>query len=251
MRLIVALAFALLAAAARSSAQVPDGTGQAGSLVTRDALERQHRAAIESVSIDGVSRDVRERKRHEASEIEERLRDGDFRLGDRIVFELAGEPSLSDTLVVRTGLIVRIGTLDSVSLQGVLRSEVQQHLTAKLTKYFKDPKVKAAPLVRLAVTGGVLRNGYFHVRPDITLSDLIMSAGGPTPKANLDQVTIRRDGRELMKVSGSTGVSLDQLGVRGGDELVVAEKHGISWMNIVQGAGILLGVAVAIVGLSN
>jgi hypothetical protein len=66
-----------------------------------------------------------------AARIQARLTDGDFRRGDRIALMVQAESTLTDTFVVgsRAELILPPPTTGSLSLKGVLRSELESRLT--------------------------------------------------------------------------------------------------------------------------
>src|SRR5688572_12189550 len=115
-----------------------------------------------------------------ASLIRYRLDHGDFREGDRIVVTVPGTGGFSDTLVVRSGKRLQLPQMADLSLDGVLRSELTPQLSTYIAKYLRDPLVRANPLVRVGVLGSVTRPGYYYVAADSPLSDLLMSAGGPT-----------------------------------------------------------------------
>ena len=133
-------------------------------------------------------------------------------------------------------------------MKGVLRSELEGHLTRELARYVRDPRLIATPLLRIAVFGSIPRPGYLHVPADILLSDLLMLAGGPAATANLAGSELRRGpdrviaGRSMM-IALSGGSSLDDLHLRSGDELHVPEKRTTNWTTLMQAAGVVGGLA--------
>ncbi len=215
--------------------------------LTRAQLEAQATAA---------ERDGGEARRKEAAAIRERLRDGDFQVGDRIVVTVQGETFLSDTFAVRAGRVVTFPNLPDVSLQGVLRSELAEHLTREIGKYVRSPTVKATSLVRIAVTGEVASPGFYSVPADFLASDAIMAAGGPTNNADLQKSVLRRGStvlydRVAFQRAIANGETLDRLNVRAGDEVVVGEKKRRNWGTMAYVAGSILGLIGAVVALGN
>ena len=57
--------------------------------------------------------------------------------------------------------------MPDISLQGVLRSELQDYLTTQLGKYIKRPEVQTTSLVRVAVMGSVNKPGFYQLPADL------------------------------------------------------------------------------------
>lgn len=189
----------------------------------------------------------------EATVIRDRLKNGDFAPGDRIVIHVAQEQTLNDTFPVRTGRVLILPNLDEISMAGVLRSEAQTYLTAQIAKYVKDPTVIVDPLIRVSILGAVARPGFYTVRADMLASEVIMAGGGPSGDANLRKTVIRRNGNVVrdqkeLEVAFNRGVSLDALNLQAGDEIYVGEKanarNTIAYVAAISGA-ILAVVAIA------
>ena len=213
----------------------------------RGALEAQAAQAEDVATATTTAPALRESKRAEAFMLRQRLQSGDFLVGDRVVVTVVGEPGLSDTAVVRSGTTIQLGKLPPISLQGVLRSEVEDHLTRELAQYVRDPRVTAVPLLRIAVFGQVLRPGYVHVPADMLLSDLLMRAGGPAGTADLAKAEVRRGAERLIaardvQTALADGISLDDLHVRSGDEFNVPQKRQRNWATVMQAAAVVTGL---------
>src|SRR6267143_1850675 len=171
--------------AALTSAAVGQ-TAPTGPLTSRDELS----AAATQAEQSG--------KPLEAAAIRQRLRDGDFQVGDRIVLSFISDAKHSDTLVVRSGRIIDLPGVGELPLTGLLRSELKGRVTAELLKYVKAQEVDVTPLTRIAVLGEVVHPGYFAFRADVPITDAIMLA---------------------------SGLTLDQFGLNAGDELVVGRRR--------------------------
>lgn len=187
--------------------------------------------------------------------IQARLTNGDFQVGDRIVLRVVDEPTLTDTFAVRSGRTLSMPNLPELTLTGVLRSEVDSFLTQKIGEHIRNPQVDAIALVRVAVLGAVNRPGFYNVPAEFPVSDVVMSAGGPTGNADLKKTTIRR-GTEIivtkdqMEGALAAGVSIDQLNIVGGDQLMIGEKSG-GMKGALQTAGLLSGVIFAVAALAG
>jgi protein involved in polysaccharide export with SLBB domain len=230
---MVVVALVCLASAGVAQAPVRGDAGHANA--TRQELER-----LAQQSTGAMSESIRTR-----------LRDGDFRAGDRIVLVVQGDSTLNDTVVVADGPTLKVLSLPEDSLRGVLRSELQPHLSAWVTRFYKNATVKATPLIRFGVLGEVNRPGYYRLPINVAVTDAIMSAGGPTQRADIPKTVVRRRSQELLSKGAVRdamvgGLTLEQLGLDAGDELVVGAKRERQWMNIVQIATLVTGLAISV-----
>jgi len=187
-----------------------------------------------------------------AARIKSRLTDGDFRRGDRISLMVQGEQALTDTFVVGNGgeLILPAPTTGSLSLKGVLRSELQPKLTEYVAKFRNNPVVRAKPLLRLSVQGEVAKAGVYAVPVDAQLSDALMAAGGTTQFAKPNNVTIERNGKAYWKGATLTA-DLDSLGVQDGDQIVVDSSRPGNGMDNLRTAGLIVSIGVGLYELSR
>jgi hypothetical protein len=189
-----------------------------------------------------------EEDRNKASGLRARLREGDFRAGDRIRLVLDGSVTQDDTISVIAGSKILLKDVGEIPLAGVLRSELQGHLSTYIGKYIKDVRVRATPLVRLSILGPVAKPGFFYMPPDIPLGDAIMRAGGPVGTTDLSKSVIRRNTEELYDsrnthTAMNEGLTLDQLSLRDGDSIEVGEKTTGGWQKIAS----IVGVATSLI----
>jgi len=183
-----------------------------------------------------------ESDRARASELRTRLVEGDFRPGDRIGLVIEGSVTQSDTVPVTAGSKINLKDIGDVSLAGVLRSELQDKMAAVISKYIKDSRVRATPLVRLSILGPVGKPGFYFMPPDIPLSEAVMRAGGPAGTADLKRSVIRRGSEELYdsrntQSAFNEGLTLDQLSLRDGDSIEVGTQstRGLAQIGAVVG----------------
>jgi polysaccharide biosynthesis/export protein len=198
------------------------------------AREQMSRAELEdllvrleaNLSSTAYSARLRGQVDQAAEMIRRRLAEGDFQIGDRIVLQVEREPDLSDTLTVRSGRIVSVPVVGDVSLQGVLRSELEEHLTTHIARFVREPRVHAQSLIRISVHGEVESPGFYVVPADVLVTDALMMAGGPTREANLTNLRIERGSSaiwegSLLQDAVIQGRTLDQLNIQAGDRLMV------------------------------
>jgi protein involved in polysaccharide export with SLBB domain len=198
-----------------------------GLLMSREELT----AAAERAEIAASGGDASARSRNAslALSLRQRLRDGDFQAGDRVVVEFMSDVFHRDTLVVRGARMLELPGKIMVPLTGVLRSEVEDRVTTELMKYVRAQQIDVTPLMRVGVLGDVAHPGYFAFASDIPLTDAIMGAGGPTATADLEKSVVRR-GSVVIRSSDETrkaiasGLTLDQFGLNAGDELFIGQR---------------------------
>jgi protein involved in polysaccharide export with SLBB domain len=174
---------------------------------------------------------LRAQARRQAGLIRARLEQGDFQIGDQIALSVEGEEPLTSTFVVQDGPSIVLPVIGTLSLRGVLRSELEPHLRTAIGKYIRDPAVQARSSIRIMIMGAVVKRGYFVVPADMVVSDLLTLAGGPSPTARLDELQVQRGGEELwggeaFQQAIIEGRTLDQLGFRAGDQLFVPAGSG-------------------------
>ena len=180
----------------------------------------------------------------EAWLLKQRLEKGDFQDGDRILFKVQGNAlagaafiQFPDTLTVRAGKKLELPRMADLSLDGVLRSELNERLTQHIGQYVREPAVRSVPLVRLAILGSVGHPGYLYTAADAPLSDVLMQAGGPSGNADLNGVVIRRGSDVIWnaqdtKAAFADGLSVDRLHLRAGDEVLIPEQSHFPWLQV-------------------
>lgn len=204
----------------------------------------------DSAAASAAVADERQRQRETAERLRHRLQFGDFEVGDRIVLRVAGIPALTDSFTVRAGRVLQLPDIPDIPLTGVLRSELRDHMREHLRQYVIDPAIEARPLVRIGVLGAVETPGFYAVPPDMLLSEALMVAGGPTKEADVTRTTVRRGPSVLWTENRvhramRSGATLDDIDLRAGDEIVVAEKREVNWTEIIRTAAYVAAVAVA------
>ncbi len=236
-----------LLGANEAAAQATSGT----SLVTRAELEALA-AGVERAAASGGG----DQQRAEAAALRERLREGDFKVGDKIVLHTEntfGLPEqtlrlLNDTVVVRDARVIRMPNMSDLSLVGVLRSELDSVINGHVARYLRNVTVSAQPLVQVLVSGPIGRPGYLYLAPDMLVAD-ILNQTAPSSAADLTKTEIKRIGKVVVKGDSlqsaiRAGATLDRMDIESGDEVAVAErKKPTDWRT-------WLGVVSAVASLS-
>jgi len=189
-------------------------------------------ATVEQDLANGKLKDGNQnRAKAEVAAIQQRLRQGDFKVGDRFVLTTRQDAVRADTASVRDSLMVSLLALPDVSLAGVLRSELDDRLNAHVARFVKNASVRSSVLTRISIRGAVQGPGFYYAPPDRPVSDLVMLAGGPLVTANLDQLELRRGSVVLLQLKDSKravkdGRTLEQLDIQSGDEVIISAKRG-------------------------
>jgi polysaccharide biosynthesis/export protein len=222
--------------------------------VTRVELEDLLRRLDEAAESGVYSKPVRDRARSEAVLIRARLAEGDFQVGDRISLVVEGEAELSDTFTVTPSRMLRLPTIGDVSVRGVLRAEIEDHLRKAIGEFIRNPVVRTRTLVRLSMLGELANPGFYVVPTDMVLTDALMLAGGPTGTAKLPLIRIEREGVAVWEADAlqraiSEGRTIDQLSLRAGDQVVVPRKGSGVGYGTLRTVSLLLSIPAAIFGV--
>jgi len=213
-----------------------------------DSLASRAQAAADAPA---TPKQDREALRRYAGDLRTRLHNGDFQPGDRIIVVTRGDSTTVDTVTVQSDRAVALQKLPPIPLEGVLRSELPSYLGQQLRQYVKRDLVRATPLVPVGVLGEVVHPGFYRVPLQITLGDLLMVAGGPSPQADLTRVRIRRGQSTIIdehtiRDAMVRGLPLGELGIDAGDEVVLKAVPQRNWSLIAQLAGVATGIALTL-----
>ena len=179
-----------------------------------------------------------------------------FQVGDRILLQVEGDSLLSKTFAVGPGPALTLPVIGAIPLTGVRRSDIEPYLSQQLARYVKEPVVHAKALINLSILGEVERPGFYAVSADIVLADALMQAGGPTREAKVAAMRIERSGKPLLAEDSlqsvlAHGLTVDQVGLRDGDRLVVprlVQRDAESTWRIL---GVIVSIPVAIYGITR
>lgn len=194
--------------------------------LTRQGLEELVARYEQTAASSAYSPELRSDALREAEAARMRLRMGDFRTGDEIALAVEGEEGLNGTFLVNERGAILLPTIGEVPLQGVLRSELQDHLRRQLSSFLVSPVLTAYSSVRLMLSGSVTKPGIFVVPTRELLSTALMNAGGPAGTADLTAMRIERGSQilwegEALQSAIAQGLTIDQLSLQSGDHVVI------------------------------
>jgi protein involved in polysaccharide export with SLBB domain len=201
--------------------------------MSRDDLRQLLGRLEQTVNSSAYSSKLRNQARDQAELIRIRLEEGDFQVGDRVLLTVEEEPALTDTFTVTEDRTILFPDIGPVSLAGLLRAELEFHISTYLERFLREPKVVARSLIPITVVGGVVRPGFYTVPSQQRLDDVLMIAGGPAATAKITEIRVER-GRDViwdvepLQEAITAGRTLDQLNLRAGDRVLVPlESEGI------------------------
>ncbi|GMU21488.1 MAG: polysaccharide biosynthesis/export family protein [Bryobacteraceae bacterium] len=122
----------------------------------------------------------------------------EYRLGPEDVIEVFvwKEPELAATVVIRPDGRISLPLADELVASGKTTAELQQEITAKLSKYVNQPMVnvmvKQVNSLKISVLGEVRRPDVYKINNRVTLLDAIAMAGGFTDLARPNKVVLLR-----------------------------------------------------------
>jgi protein involved in polysaccharide export with SLBB domain len=246
-------AFLALASVAVSASPLAAQTADGGiepRAQTRAEIEARA-ASIERGAVALADTAARRQRLAEADAMRARLRDGDFEVGDRVVLRVSGVPALTDTFTVAAGRVLRLPDLGDIPLGGVLRSELQPYLQRQIARYVINPTVEARSMMRVAVLGAVEKPGFYSVPPDMLVGDAVMVAGGLAREADVGKSVVRRGSKEVwtrqrLHRALLDGLTVDQLDLRPGDEIVVGERVRRDWGDIIRNSAYVAAVVASV-----
>lgn len=254
--LLVAAALALAPGLAAQEGISDPGADGRQPVVTRVQLQQALEQAEALANSEAYSAGFREAKRAEAGLIRERLLEGDFYVGDQLTITMVGDSGFSGTMAIGPGRVLSLRGLPDIQMRGVLRSEAEAYLTEQVGRYVRDPQVKARPLIRLTIMGGVGKPGFHQMDADIMLSDALMQAGGIGNATDLKRSKVLRGEEEIMDGEAfnkavTDGVTLDQMNLRAGDVLEVGTKPTKDWFQTLRTFAIIPALIVSTYGLGR
>jgi polysaccharide export outer membrane protein len=125
--------------------------------------------------------------------------EAEYRLGPEDVIEVFvwKEPDLSTTVVVRPDGRISLPLADELDASGKTAVELQQEITARLSKYAIQPvvnvMVKQVNSLKISVLGEVRRPDVYKIKNRVTVLDALAMAGGFTDLARPNKVIVLRN----------------------------------------------------------
>jgi protein involved in polysaccharide export with SLBB domain len=147
--------------------------------------------------------------------------------GDVIRVQIWREEDLSGEFQVDEGGTVVLPLLGRKQVNGISQDRLRDQLTEGYGEYLVNTAVNVTLLRRVNVLGEVRVPGQYTVDATNSVADVIARAGGITSDGNADDIVLIRGGQRLRAdVSGT--LSLQEAGIRSGDQITVGKR---GWMS--------------------
>lgn len=220
-------------------------TDPARSGLSRNALLNLLEKYEQTAQSGAYSDELRRQARAEATLIRLRLELGDFQIGDQIALIVEGEQQLTGTFAIQDGPNLILPGIGGISMAGVMRSELENHLRKELSRFIRDPVVHAESSIRVMMTGGIGKGGYYVLPTNTLLSDALMVAGGPVSNARLDRIRVERKGEviwegEAVQQAIIEGRTLDRMSIRAGDQIIVPTRDVSGFSRLLAPLGLVV-----------
>ncbi len=127
--------------------------------------------------------------------------------------------------------------------------EIKNEITFKYDSLYRNPELTVQPLYKINILGEVRSPGYYNVTDVEKLTGIFALAGGVTGDADLDNVYIIRNEKEIdldaqnLIESGST---MGDIGLQSGDRIFVPK----TWWANARSVTIILSVVSALVTIA-
>lgn len=147
-----------------------------------------------------------------------------LRQGDILKVDVWGHTEYSGTFIVDETGHLRYPIIGDIDARTLTLPDLRERLRKGLEQLFRSPFVTVIPLFRMSVLGEVRSPGLFTVDPTLSVLDVVAMAGGPIPGANMNKIRLLRGG-QVLSLSYDRGGSLQEMGVRSGDQIFVPRKR--------------------------
>lgn len=147
--------------------------------------------------------------------------------GDSIRLTVWREPDMSGGFLVDENGVATLPLLGEIQVTDIPLDVLRERLLHDYRELLRNPSIEITPLRKVLVLGEVNLPGPHAVNPTESLLGVVALAGGPTNEGNPRSIQIVRDGR-VINDRASPSVTLNELQVRSGDQIVVRPR---SWLS--------------------
>ncbi len=152
--------------------------------------------------------------------------------GDSIRISVWRRPELSGDFVIGPDGSITHPLYRSVRVGSVPTATAENNLRTFLRQFDETPQFVMEPLVRVSVSGEVLRPQLFAISPQTTISQAVALAGGTTVNGKRNRVRVLRtdrsgDQRDLTVDLTRPDAGMAGSPVRSGDQIVVERRRNL------------------------
>lgn len=167
--------------------------------------------------------------------------------GDIVRIAVWQQPAWSGDYEVAADGTVRHPLYRGVRVTGVPLSVAEERMRAFLRRYEETPTFVMQALFQVIVGGEVREPKLYTLPPEVTVSQAVALAGGPTERANLEGVRLLRGGQEIILDLTRPESGAAAMPIRSGDQIVIPRRRDVIRDVLIPASS----VAGALVGLLN
>lgn len=149
---------------------------------------------------------------------------------------------------------LQLGVFGEIYIEGLTVHDVTELFREKFRKYAKDLTIIVTPMIRLVLKGEFGKPGMYRFSPNTSFWDVVSEAGGMSNSLVAENMYIMREGEIVYAnfiESLSTGVSLTELGLKSGDELIAPRINRISFNAIMRYVNFFASIILLYYAISN
>jgi len=168
--------------------------------------------------------------------------------GDSVRIVVWRKPEFSGDFVVAPNNSITHPLFRSVQVGGVPFATAEANLRRFLSRFEENPEFVMEPLIRVAISGEVVKPQVFALRPETTIGEAVARAGGTTEVGVRNRVRVLRldpNGQQsqlLVNLTDPTGGS-GRIPVRSGDQIVVDRKKSFMKEVVLPTLGVIGSIA--------
>jgi polysaccharide export outer membrane protein len=168
--------------------------------------------------------------------------------GDSVRIVVWRKPEFSGDFVVAPDGSITHPLYRSVRVAGVPFGTAEANLRTFLSRFEENPQFVMEPLIRVAVSGEVVRPQVFALRPETTIGEAVARAGGVNQNGARNRIRVLRfepNGQQnqlMVNLADASGNSAT-LPVRSGDQIIIDRRKSFTRDFLLPALGIIGSVA--------
>ena len=168
--------------------------------------------------------------------------------GDLVRITVWRKPELSGEFTVLADGSLAHPLYRGLRLSGVPIPAVEEQVRTFLTRLEKNPQFVIEPLIRVAVSGEVIRPNVYSLRPETSIAMAVALAGGATERGRRDRVRLMRENTELVIDLTKPDEGAARMTIRSGDQILIERRRALFREYIAPGITVA-GAAAAILNV--
>jgi len=149
---------------------------------------------------------------------------------------------------------IQLGAFGKIYLAGKTLEKATNILEDKFRPYGKNLTLIVTPLIRVVMKGEFGKTGMYRFSPNTSLWDAIAEAGGMSNSLAAENMYLLRNG-EIVYANFMDaiyeGVSIHELGIRSGDELIAPRINRVSFNSLMRYVNFFASLILLYYALTN